>query len=601
MTYQELISEYFVLAPLKRAGKSILLCKNIESQVYDFFMLSQGKYINVEPEIETELRKTYRNINSDVYSITCSSKVSKYSDVLKLQISKAEVFVKKALEKADMLTRMTATNRINNLQVKHFSEDINLTEAIDGERTPAYYRASENTIYFADESSIEDLHILVHELLHCASKHSSQPTVGMISATSRSYYKAPKHELWFHKGRGLNEGATEYYASKALGEDVMAYGIQSNIFANIREVCNPQFVDMFFFTNKPDQLFTHISTQFHYPDNYMIEKLVAQVDALSLAETDDVELSPKIYQDFVSLSKECYKTLIDMYIHKYTHENIDISDKYLFENFLSAYGLEIDQKIIDEIMPDLEIYFALKQYCPEDTASHLSREELEKAFSNVANLIADNKKISGQMLPEALKTPDFYNIMLSDWTARDSSSYEEATLEVKQKVFKTLLSEEFLPKDPQMQEQLVYMVLSNIAYYENYAHRYFPPKVLMTALNKRPDYAIACFADSPSSFFPNLVCGFSPKIKSNPKFLLTFMNALKKCDPNKAYTIIKNFYDTLPASLKKDPTMSKFLAECMIDNALTKENQNQVEQFLNSLDTIPADTPSISENDGPTK
>ena len=121
MTYQELISEYFVLAPLKRAGKNILLCKNIESQVYDFFMLSQGKYITVEPEIENELRKTYHNVNSDVYFVNCSNKVAKYSDALKLQLSKAEFFVKKALENADMLTRLTATNRINSLQFKHFS------------------------------------------------------------------------------------------------------------------------------------------------------------------------------------------------------------------------------------------------------------------------------------------------------------------------------------------------------------------------------------------------------------------------------------------------------------------------------------------------
>ena len=598
MTYQELISEYFVLAPLKRAGKNILLCKNIESQVYDFFMLSQGKYITVEPEIENELRKTYRNVNSDVYSVNCSNKVAKYSDALKLQLSKAEFFVKKALENADMLTRLTATNRINSLQFKHFSEDTSLIEAIDGDRTPAYFRASENTIYFADETSIEDLHILVHELLHCASKHSIQPTVGLISATSHSYYKAPKHEMWFHKGRGLNEGATEYYASKALGENVMAYGIQSNIFANIREACKPQFVDMFFFTNKPDQLMTHISTQFHYSDNYMIEKLIAQVDALSLAETDDVALSPKIYEDFVSLSKECYKTLIDMYIHKCTAENIDLSDKYLFENFLSAYGLEDDQKIIDEIMPDLEIYFTLKMYCPEET-NNISKEQLEKAFTQITTCVAQDKKITGQMLPEALKNPDFYNVMLSDWTARENTTGENATFEVKQKMFKTLLSEEFLPKDPQMQEQLVYMVLSNIAFYENYAHKYFPPKVLMTALNKRPNYAVACFVDNPSSFLPNLVCGFSAKVKTNSKFLLAFMSALKKCEPNTAFATIKNFYNTLPESLKKDPTITKILADCMLECALTKENQAQVEEFLNNLDT--PSTPSTSENDGPTK
>lgn len=582
MTQEMLREDYYVLAPLIRDNKKILLCQNIITKQYEFFTFNGYNYVKVEDEIENGLRQTFKPIASDVLFFNVSKKSLPHKDTIALQHNKAKYFIEQALKHTDPMTKIACLSKINSVTYKHFSEDNILSETLDPNQTLAYFRVSQNTVYYTDEKSLEDLHVLTHELMHCTSKSSYDQCVGFKSSFVQSHHKAPQTSVFFELGHGINEGATEFYTSKALNEPPQSYELFVNIFSNIRKACDPRFLDTYFFNNKVEYAKGHISSCFHYDNNYQIEKLIAQCDALYVIYREDIATTdPKNAQDILSLAYSCYTTLIDMYIHKYIHENINLDDKILFDDILDNFALDsyLGKQIMTQLLPRLESYFALATVFEEEkTNSEFSGQQTRSLCALVITHIAQNKPIPEKEFNESTKTLEFYHMMLTDWSCLNDDIQDfEYTANIKLKVFKYLLSPENLPQNPKLQEKIVMMVLQDDIFYDIDALKLLPPKLVVKVLRKNPKYELACFLHSPAKFLPNLVCGFSDSTKQNKEFKKAFFESLAYFDKKQAFLMLKNFYQTLSL---KSPEILTEIQEAMLEYGLCEETQSQILDFI---------------------
>ena len=124
MTYNQILENYYILAPLERKNKRILLCRNLISHNYDFFELNGNEYRFVSTDIENQLRKIYKHSNSDIYYYYLSQKAEQYKDEIATQFEQVMKYVEDSTKDLDLLTRTLIKSHISSVKIKFHSENI---------------------------------------------------------------------------------------------------------------------------------------------------------------------------------------------------------------------------------------------------------------------------------------------------------------------------------------------------------------------------------------------------------------------------------------------------------------------------------------------
>ena len=156
-----------------------------------------------------------------------------------------------------------------------------------------------------------NVEVLVHETIHAISNFDGS------DGSHRTGFHCDflKHTsnympVYFHENIGINEGFTQFFATKFLNiKNECAYLTEVNIAEILSSVCGYEEVKELYFNNDIAGLKQLIKDKYHLQDSALINKLFSQMDTM----VNTASLF-RIHEG--SFVKNCYETLLQMEINR---------------------------------------------------------------------------------------------------------------------------------------------------------------------------------------------------------------------------------------------------------------------------------------------
>ncbi|MGN1222031.1 MAG: hypothetical protein ACI4TT_02220, partial [Christensenellales bacterium] len=375
MNYQELLQNYFIIVDIQRNGKTVYVCKNKQTALYDFFEIKNDLYTKVDKVLEDQLRLIYKSgVPKKIYSINDDKNADKQGDNYELELIKRLIpeckkTVNYALHSQNDVTVARCNRKLNKVKFKY-----NKKEGLE----QAFYNPAEHSITVNNISTNKFMfhHMLTHELLHASTKKIMQNTCGTTKINNYVFEQANMFTS-IVVGSGINEAITDYLAHEYtkkyifvnnLADDrdackylskleTTGYDPLVNIFYSLAEKVSMISCLNYYFNCDLDGLVNYINDAYHLKDNDKFLSLIYKMDTY----VDILRSAPYEYylQDLSKAKFEMYKDVVDMCLNKFVAENVDLSTITL-DDIIQKYRLPVDEKGFNFYFGEVEDYFNLK-------------------------------------------------------------------------------------------------------------------------------------------------------------------------------------------------------------------------------------------------
>ncbi|HAJ77979.1 MAG TPA: hypothetical protein DCO89_02820 [Clostridiales bacterium] len=257
-----------------------------------------------------------------------------------------------------------------------------------------FFSPNDNTIYFLNDESENNVAKvgILHEMLHAVTtcdydnvniannksgfkciETDTQGKVGVISAY----------------GRGINEGATQFFAEQFLnstGTDI--YPFEIHILKILCEECGYQEIKNAYFTGSIEELKKVIRNGYKLKDDYLIDNLIIYMDIFGVIYGKETEY----FKSFL-LIKNCYATLLQMKLNKMmVATNYIAPQKELAKNFnvLKYLTQNLNPLFAEFFVAFLEdVELNKTAFLSSGTIKHMDIKSARQASARFANAVAN--------------------------------------------------------------------------------------------------------------------------------------------------------------------------------------------------------------------
>ena len=279
----------------------------------------------------------------------------------------------------------------------------------------AYYSPIDNTINILDYGNTKIKTIsLLHEILHALTNvpinfNILNKTIDGFKATNS--FKFDNSILITCRGRGVNEGATEYFAEKFLNiQSTNCYPFEVHIFSLLCEECGFEKLKNAYFGHNIEELKNIINDTFHLKSDHLVDDLILNLDIYGVIYGKDTKLFAHL-----PLIKNCYADLLKMKFNKLVTENPKVTNKediiklFNVEKYLSTNINKFFEQFFKSLFLDLELGkydILLNDYTSKYGRDFTAKSSLvfaDAIFNQDANFIIKNSKYYRENAIEILK------------------------------------------------------------------------------------------------------------------------------------------------------------------------------------------------------
>ena len=389
MNYSQLSEKYFVIVKITRQNKTIAVCKDKITSLYDFFEVKKDLYAKVDIKLENQLREVYKNKKPTDFYLKNNN--NDKNNVNLCNLNKILPDCKKSLFYA-----FEGLDNENILKCNHNLNSVIFNfQPIYEHLTTAYYLPTTHSITIGSipSNKYSFQHMLNHELLHACTKNSDATgIVKILTPNDHSNYISS-----VVVGMGLNEAITDYIAyectkkfitqnniydnpsKKFLNNSVSAYDKIVNIYYSLIKNVDKNTCIKYYFNSDLNGFINYINNQYYLNDNDKLISLIYKMDTYL-----DILSAPKYKEknkDIKKLEFEMYKDYVDIMLHKFTVEKKDLSTVN-FEDIISNYRLFFTENQFQFYFNSIKVYLELKKYNQKAT-SNLNFEDDAKEMCNL--------------------------------------------------------------------------------------------------------------------------------------------------------------------------------------------------------------------------
>ena len=228
--------------------------------------------------------------------------------------------------------------------VKYFCIEENEVQKYEISKSSiAFFAPLENRVYIINgrKGSLER-DVLLHEMIHSITLENAEAVkqTGLINEGFSKIEVVKPNKLslfsFMRCNNGLNEGATEFFTMKFLGNtQTIHYPFFVHLISILSEECGDKEFKEMFFSGNVNGLKKLIKNTFKLKSDYLVDKLFMQSDIV-----DNFTVSGNDRVDYLTHVREMYKTLIKMKLNKIvceykrTKSPIDVVKEFDVKSFL---------------------------------------------------------------------------------------------------------------------------------------------------------------------------------------------------------------------------------------------------------------------------
>ncbi|MGN1212602.1 MAG: hypothetical protein ACI4TZ_01050 [Christensenellales bacterium] len=600
MNYRELLQNYFIIVDIQRNGKTIYVCKNKQTALYDFFEIKNDLYTKVDKVLEDQLRLIYKSeVPKKIYSINEEKDDEKDIDqdikLINGYIPRCIKAVDFSLKGQDSTTMEQCKKKVDDVKFIYSNKESGaaLASYDPFEHTITINKVISNKYVFQ--------HILTHELLHAATENFTQKTCGTMKVL-RFRYEGADVITSVAIGFGINEAITDYLAYENTKQYIYTSSLldigEANKYLNMKRISGydplvnifyslAKNVDMntcmrYYYNCDLDGLINYFNEAYYLKNNdkflSLIYKMDTYVDILRSAPYENFE------QDLYRTRLEMYKDAIDMQLNKLVAENVDLSTVN-FDSIISNYRVPASGKNVEYYFEEMLNYFNFQVATRFFKDEHFNFNEDARQMSD---LLINAVYTDGYKLDDKYLNNNFFNKLFShDVFAHNYKLNDNKIIKnMQQKAFCNIFLRQGIINDKQKKYDLLENLIKNRKFLSIDIEKNFDDESICQLVNENSGF-LGVLLDG---MFKKTVDNFD-NMDTNVKLSNQFMAVVKGKSLQMQYfglpfmELISKYYYSFPIEVRLNENLTGEFCQFVYEKFGHDEKyKKEVADFLKEVD-----------------
>ena len=538
MKYTELNNNNYVLSPITFENKTIFVCKNKNSFLYDFFVYSNNNFEKVNSSLFAKLKEIYHE----------------------KELGNVAIYVAKtttSLQKKRIVTVHNACKKIIAENITHLPKSLQ-TQILEKVDSVTYeFKPNSDPLIFANyefgkhkinisftmgQLASTDVSNILHELLHACS--SSNNSTGFLIETPLN----SDPNKYYRINEFVNEAYTEILRERFLvrhpdfnysNRNISLYSPIKQMFASLIRQIDTKKLDVAYFENNGQKMLDILAEELHVENADELIRLSllfdASFDSLKYAYGKGQNIVASCGPHVQSIVKE----ICTLNLNKLDKENKNINDLKYQDIFTPATQKSYVDASYNTMISTIGNYFNYfkKEYTHKQSkpSTKLSVNEYLVKYANEFVECLHTKQPLPLTFPEELKSAELFNFVLSRRlistdTNRNIPANTEELLNV---LFDP--NNNYLPYDEDAQLKILATIIQNKKLPKGFG-KYLPKDTFSKLLNTNLySYVMLCKYDPLSVY--EVVEKLKEDHKISKDFYLNFIKAIANTPNNIDYYI----------------------------------------------------------------
>lgn len=580
MKYLELSNNYYILDSIIHNNNTVFICRNKDSFLYEFFTKNQDEFQLVSPKEHLALKEIYKENTNNFVSYYVSNA---FEQSEKNYIYQAHAVARKLIsDYVFSLPKTLQRDILSRMDSVHFTKN-----PYDDKYIYAYFLYSNNSINlnFNFNDFNHQISCIIHEMLHCASTDKRRVSTGISSDLSLSGKR-----LKFRLNEFLNESYTELITKRIVAKNpqfskkqtISFYAPILYLIDSLLKFADTYKFDEAYFSNDSNKFLNTLKDEFYIENIETVIKLSMLFDCVHDSLIFDYS-NKNDYSNTKIHIISAGKIICDFIINKHINEQKSLKKLKFNEIFSKFEENTIMEKIFNECLRDINLYFDYKKefsISHTDSFSDNTSEILTEHSQIFLNCVANGKQLPTSF-PEEFKTPELFNFALSKRFFQSNNFINISNLD---DVLKTIFDQKnnYLPIDTTVQAKIIQILLYNSNILLDTLFKVIPKDTLVYISNTNLNIFEKVCSTNVLTLFP-LIKDLSYNKKTSRIFYYNLLIAIKNKE-NKL-NIIKEYLSCLTNSQRNSLIENgNFLYLAQQKCNLSKDETEDLSMFVKNLD-----------------